>query len=128
MKTFTTYIKEAQEFIDTNNAKYKKLKEEVDEHINNTIETQGGNYEDFIDKYLSDTDNTNIEGFINDADIYDFYLKNRNDIDELLLDIKFFDDIPSKSEILGLYDYVILGTRKAILTIVEDLKDKKNPE
>jgi regulator of replication initiation timing len=59
-----------------------------------------------------------IEGLINDSDVYDFYLKYRNDIDELLSKIKFYDEVPSEITSFSLYDYVIKGTKKAISEII----------
>ncbi len=82
--------------------------------IEKTIESSGGEFKSFVESFLKSPDDVKIEGLINDSDVYDFYLKWRNDIDESLNDIKFFDENPSESSIFGLYDYLITGTKRAI--------------
>ena len=52
----------------------------------------------FKDKFVKSPEDTKIEGFINDSDIYEFYLKFRNDIDELYP--KFVEIADKKKEVL----------------------------
>ena len=92
IKKYIQFIKEADEPAKNNN-KYTELKDEVKSLIEKTIEKSGGEYKSFIDKYVKSPEDVKIEGLINDSDIYDFYLKWRNDIDEKLNDIKFFDEM-----------------------------------
>lgn len=101
--------------------KYTELKEEVKSMIEKTIEKSGGDFESFKDKFVKSPEDTKIEGFINDSDIYEFYLKFRNDIDELLNNVKYFDEVPSESNTLGLYDYIISGTERAVIEAVKTL-------
>ena len=124
IKKYTQFIKEADENDEpkiqsqgekeSDSSKYTELKDEIKSLIEKTIENSGGDFEDFKDKLIKEPEDTKIEGLINDSDIYDFYLKFRNDIDELLNDIKFFDEMPSELNAFGLYEYVIKGTEKAI--------------
>jgi len=93
-------------------SKYTEIKKEIKEMIEKTVDNSGGSYETLLDK-LSKKD-AKIEGLINDSDVYDFYLKYRNDIDEILNDLKFFGESPSSINAIGLYDYVIKGTQRAI--------------
>jgi len=118
IKKYLQFIKEADEPVKDNN-KYTELKEEIKSMIEKTIEKSGGEYKSFVDKFIKSPDDVKIEGLINDSDIYDFYLKFRNDIDELLNDIKYFDEVPSESNTFGLYDYIINGTEKAIIEAVK---------
>jgi hypothetical protein len=97
------------------------LKNEIISLIKNTIENNGGEYKSFINSYIKNSEDIKIEGLINDSDIYEFYLKFRNDIDELLNNINYFDNVPSEMNVLGLYDYIIKGTEKAIKEIVKEL-------
>ena len=120
IKKYLQFIKEADEPVKDNN-KYTELKEEIKSMIEKTIEKSGGEYKSFVDKFIKSPDDVKIEGLINDSDIYDFYLKFRNDIDELLNDIKYFDEVPSESNTFGLYDYIINGTEKAIIEAVKML-------
>jgi hypothetical protein len=100
---------------------YTDIKDEIKSMIEKTIESSGGEYKSFIDSFIKNTEDVKVEGFINDSDIYEFYLKFRNDIDELLNNIKFFDNSPTEANAYGLYEYVIRGTDKAFIEVVKML-------
>jgi len=128
IKKYLQFIKEADEVVENqpvesndNSGKYTELKDEVKSMIEKTIEKNGGEFKSFVDKFIKSPDDVKIESFINDSDIYEFYLKFRNDIDELLNDIKYFNEVPSESNTFGLYDYIINGTVKAVSQIVKEL-------
>ncbi len=130
IKKYLQFIKEADEVTETppaestektDSGKYTELKEEVKSMIEKTIEKSGGEFKSFVDKFIKSPEDVKIEGFINDSDIYEFYLKFRNDIDELLNDIKYFNEVPSESNTFGLYDYIINGTEKAVSQVVKEL-------
>lgn len=128
MKKYLQFIKEADEVNTTeatetksDSSKYTELSSEVKSMIEKTIENSGGEFKSFTDKFVKSPEDVKIEGFINDSDIYEFYLKFRNDIDELLNDIKYFDEVPSESNTFGLYDYIINGTEKAVIEVVKTL-------
>jgi len=130
IKKYLHFIKEADETEVTpestetksDSSKYTELSSEVKSMIEKTIENSGGEFESFTDKFVKSPEDVKIEGFINDSDIYEFYLKFRNDIDELLNDIKYFDEVPSESNTFGLYDYIINGTEKAVIEVVKTLE------
>jgi hypothetical protein len=115
------------EYLGTLGKKYEKLDqssypdvvEEVKRMIESTIERSGGEIDTFVDTFIKDSSTIKIEGLINDSDIYDFYLKYRNSVDEVLNEIKFYDEVPSKLNSFGLYDYLIVGTNRAILEFVK---------
>lgn len=122
VKRYIEFIREADETKDVtskDDSKYVELKEEVKSLIEKTIEKSGGEFDSFKNKFIQSPEDVKIEGLINDSDIYEFYLKFRNDIDELLNDLNFFDEVPSESNTFGLYDYIINGTEKAVLEIVK---------
>jgi len=131
IRKYLQFIKEADETTEAQPAaestekvdsgKYTELKDEVKSMIEKTIEKSGGEFKSFVDKFIKSPEDVKIEGFINDSDIYEFYLKFRNDIDELLNDIKYFNEVPSESNTFGLYDYIINGTEKAVSQIVKEL-------
>lgn len=111
-------------------SKFLEMREELKNKILKTIEDSDKNYQDYnsfvVDflknsKYPFTKSNVKIDGLIDDSDIFEFYKKWRNDIDEILNDVKFFDDSPKKLNAIGLYRYVIAGTERAI---VESLKLK----
>lgn len=129
IKRYTQFVNEADDAnideipgvkpLDSN--KFTELKEEVKKMIDNTISKNGGEFNSFIDSFEKNPEDVKVEGFINDADIYDFYLKYRNDIDEVLNDIKFYGDAPTGVNAYGLYEYTIKGTEKAFMEIVKML-------
>ncbi len=135
IKKYLQFIKEADETVDAtaekpaaptedkkvDNTKYTELKDELKSLIEKTIEKSGGEYDSFKEKFIKSPDDVKIEGLINDSDIYEFYLKFRNDIDELLNDINYFDEVPSESNTFGLYDYIINGTERATLEAIKML-------
>lgn len=125
IKRYYQFINEADEPVETSEKddnKFSEVKDEIKSMIENTIKNSGGEYNSFVESFKKNPDDVKVEGFINDSDIYDFYLKWRNDIDEKLNDIKFFDQMPSKSNSFGLYEYIIKGTERAFKEFVNDLK------
>jgi hypothetical protein len=124
IKKYLQFIKEdATEGI--NSSKYTEIKDDIKSKIEKTIENSGGEFSSFVDKFIKEPEDIQIEGLINDSDIYEFYLKFRNDIDELLNDLKFFGTSPSESNAIGLYDYLIKGTQRAIQETVKLLGGKE---
>lgn len=126
IKKYSQFLNESDEFKDSSqekesSSKYLDLKEEVKSMIDSTIENSGGEFSSFVDSFNRNPEDIKIEGLINDSDIYDFYLKWRNDIDEVLNDINFFDEVPSELNTFGLYEYIIRGTERSIMEIVKTL-------
>lgn len=60
-----------------------------------------------------------ITALSNDVDVFDFYTEYRTDIDEILSDEKYYDQVPSENGVYGLYDYVVAGTKVAIKKLAE---------
>jgi hypothetical protein len=106
---------------DSSDSKYSDIIDEVKSMIEKTIENSGGEFNSFIGEFKKNPEDVQIEGLINDSDIYDFYLKWRNDIDEILNDIKFFNESPTEINAFGLYEYLIKGTERCVLEVVEKL-------
>jgi len=138
IKKYLQFIKEADETdvapvetkddtsIDTNQSnpnKYSEVKDELKSMIEKTIEKSGGEFKSFVESFLKTPEDIKIEGLINESDIYDFYLKWRNDIDEILNDVKFFGETPSDDNVFGLYDYLIKGTERAVQEFVKGLAE-----
>lgn len=124
LKKYIQFIKEADETVEnkaTNSNKFTEIKEELKSMIEKTIEKSGGEYKSFVDSFIKNPTDVKIEGLINDSDVYDFYLKWRNDIDEILNDSNFFDEVPSEINSFGLYDYMIKGTERSIGEVVKML-------
>lgn len=123
IKKFNEYIKEDvdSDEITVDDNKYSDIKEDIKEMIESTIENNGGEYQTFVNSYKRSPEDYKIEGLINDSDIYEFYLKHRNDIDELLNDIKFFDELPTDNNAFGLYEYTIKGTERCVVELVKSM-------
>jgi len=115
IKNYFEYIKESQE-----DGKYQELKDKVVSLIQDTIdeEKQYDSIEEFVDSYIKKGD-VEIRGLIKQDDLYQFYLDWRNDIDEILNNINFFDEVPSKMNSIGLYDYIIAGVKKVVKEVVK---------
>ena len=107
---------------ESESSKFTEIKDEVKSMIEKTIEKSGGELSQFVESFNKNPEDVKIEGFINDSDIYEFFLKWRNDIDEVLNDIKFFDENPVEINAIGLYDYVIKGTERAFQEVVKMVK------
>jgi hypothetical protein len=99
------------------------IREVVIEMVENTIKNSGGEFNSFVESYVKNPSDVKIEGLINDSDIYEFYLEHRNDIDEILNNANFFEESPSKNESFGLYEYLITGTEKCLLEVMNMLLD-----
>ena len=132
LKRYSQFINEAEEVqqpteqtnapegIKTlDNSKYPEVMEEVQKMIENTIQKSGGELNAFIESFEKNPEDVKVEGFINDSDVYDFYLKFRNDVDEILNNIKFYDESPTEVNAFGLYEYVIKGTERAFMEVVK---------
>ena len=126
LKRYSQFINEADETeqapegIKTlDNSKYPEVIEEVQKMIDNTIQKSGGELNTFIESFEKNPEDVKVEGFINDSDIYDFYLKFRNDIDEILNNLKFYDEAPTEVNAFGLYEYVIKGTERAFMEVIK---------
>lgn len=128
VKKYLQFIKEAEE-VETNveeketdasdSSKFDEVKDDIKSMIETTIQNSGGEFDSFVDSFVKNPEDVKIEGLINDSDIYEFYLKWRNDIDEILNGIKFFDENPTGINAFGLYEYVIKGSERAIEEIVK---------
>lgn len=101
----------------------KNMKNDILSYIQKTVNSDDiALITTFIDSYIKSPEDSNIDGLINDSDIYDFYLKNQSDIDKLLLNIKWYDNAPSKKGVLSVYDYIIVSTKTAINELIIGLK------
>lgn len=122
-ETDSTDTEETDNKVDSSG--YSEIKDAVKKMIENTIGENGGEFSDFISKFLKNPKDVKVEKFINDSDIRDFYLKFRNDIDEILNKINFYSETPEDSKAFGLDEYVIKGTERAFKEVVTMLKNQK---
>lgn len=103
---------------------YSELKEEITDMIKKSLNSEDDKvFKDFIEASIKSPDDVQIEGLINDSDVYEFYLKFRNDIDDILSDINFYDEVPSEMKVFSLYEYIIQGTKKSVSEIISILSE-----
>lgn len=126
IKKYTNYINEdLKSDLSPSFKENKDLKEAIIDIVIKSLNTEDKKtISDFLSSYVKDQDSNQIVGLINDSDIYDFYISYRNDIDQLLSDISFYDEVPSEIGSFSLYDYVVKGTKKAILDLVTSMKSE----
>jgi hypothetical protein len=55
--------------------KFMDVQEEIKSMIEKTIKNSGGEYSSFVQSFLKNPEDVKVDGFINDSDLYDFYLK-----------------------------------------------------
>lgn len=111
---------------------YESLKEELKSELSNDysslkdgilglIENSINNYQElvnvqnFIGDYIKNPNEKTLNNFIEENDIFDFYLKYQVDIDQICADKKYFDEKPSTNDIFSLYSFVIEGCKFAVL-------------
>lgn len=104
---------------------YKDLKSELLDLIEKSVNSSDMRVvNEFIDSFLQDDSESVIEGLVNDSDVYEFYLKHTDSIDEILNDGNFFDTSAKEHGVFGLYDYMVYGTRKAVKNAVNRIKNE----
>ena len=110
-----------EEFEDDN---LKNIKDELTEMVHDTVGSDSpALHTNLMEEYIDNSAEVNIEGIINDSDVYDFYLKYTNEIDEVLSEKDYFEEIPSQNNINGLYNYVVYSTKKGICYIFEKIME-----
>jgi hypothetical protein len=122
IKKYTHFITESDEVI--KDSTFDGIKDDVRKMIEDTIKVSGGeSVKSFAKNYKDKPNDVKIEGLINDDQVYDFWLKYENEIDELLNKVKFFEESPDEINALGTYKYIIASTNRAILEIVRMLAE-----
>ena len=113
-----TLLLEANNIIDNLKPKYLPFKKKIidmlvnDTNIPSTLST--------ILSAYSDNGKLTINGF-DDKSLYSFWEKNYTDIDGVLVDISWFNEIPINNDILSTYQYVLISTKKAIAKVIEEI-------
>jgi len=139
IEKYTSFINEKLDYEDIKQRvgdKYAELKNGlilmIEESLKSTNEDNVNmiDIENFISDYISSGKDANmIDEFIEDNDIFNFYLKYQADVDELLNDSKYMDKSPKSNNVYSLYDVIIDGTKQAVLEALKamnkDLFKKK---
>ena len=104
------------------------LEKDLKSMIENSIKTSDlKTVEDFISAYKADPDKYQINGLINDSDVWDFYIKYKTEIDEILNKDGFYAKSAEDLNVYSLYDYVIEGTKDAVKVKINSFGQKETP-
>jgi hypothetical protein len=91
----------------------------------NDVKSEKGDLIKFLTQLEDEgVDDLNLTGLTEDTDFYEMYLEYRVEIDEKLNDLKYFDEVPSERSIFSLYDYLIAGVKKSVISFLKDIKTK----
>jgi len=112
---------ELRDKLDSN---YKSLKRGILTLIDKSVEDPEKllNVQNYMDKYIDD-DDVILEDFVENSDIYDFYLKYQTDVDSILSDNDYFEKTPLELNIFSLFDYTIEGTKESVKICIKDMYD-----
>lgn len=125
LKRYTDFLLEniADDNVD-NFENYADIKSDILNMIEDSLDSSDMSVvSEFINSYITDPESNNIEGLINDSDVYEFYLKYINEIDEILVDNEYLERTPESLGSLGLYDYLVTATKDCIFMILEMIKE-----
>ena len=84
----------------------------VDDSVENTEELV--DVQNFINKSSENLDESPLVGFIDDGDIFNFYMKFQADIDEVCINNNWFNKTASEENVNSLYGYMISGSKFAV--------------
>lgn len=106
----------------------KDMKEEIIRMIQKSVNSDDENlFMQKIESIIKDPKESSIEGLIQDADIYEFYLKFRNEVDEVLSNNKFFEklqEFQKENNCISLYDLIVKGTLESVNYLVNQIKQE----
>ena len=129
MKNFEEYFKLNEDLEndlkDKLSDEYKPLKRAILTMIEKSVDEPEKllNVQNYMDEYV-DNEDTILEEFVENADIYDFYLKHQTDIDDLLNDNEWFDKPPLEHNISSLFDYTVTGTKEAVKICIQEMYEE----
>jgi len=110
-------------FSDKISEQYSSLKKGILSLVEDSVKTDELiDIQNYIDKSSVDIDSSNLIGFVDDSDIFDFYFKYQVDIDELCNNNSWFNKTASEENIFSLYNYVIFGSKFAVMQCLKILK------
>ena len=94
---------------------YEEIQNDLIQKVKDTNDSDSVDLHlDIIKSYIED-EQTTIIGLINDSDVFDFYLKYRNEIDMVLAENNHFEQSPESIGINNsVYDYIVKSTKIAI--------------
>lgn len=119
---FLTEKKDTDDLKSKLSSDYKSMKVEIINMIESTIGTDKNaiDIEDFINDYISSgKESSSLNQFIEDNDIFNFYISYQGDIDKFLNSNGYLKESPKSHNVFSLYDVVIDGTKQCVLEMIE---------
>ena len=103
---------------------YVSLKRGVIDLLDKSIEDTSElvNVQNFMNDYINEPEPGELQEFVEDSDIFNFYLKYQSDCDDICNDNNWFDESPKNKNIFSLYDNVLEGTKFAVVKCMEELE------
>ena len=118
IKRYLSFVNESQDSVES--AAFEGIRGDVEKMIKDTVK-DAVDVKEFAQKYLKEPGQVEIEGLINDDQVYEFWQKYENEIDEILNKIGFFSESPDEVNALGTYKYIIASTKAAVKEVVKML-------
>lgn len=124
MKSFTRIKENLENKLNIEND-YEDLKLALIEILDSSINTDSDELKiETMENYVKD-DSTTIIGLINDSDVFDFYIKHKNQIDKVLTEADHFDISPSELAVnTSVYEYVVKSTKTAVQETFKKMLNK----
>jgi len=117
MEKFSTLITEAlkDKYENSIGEKYKGLKIGILKMIDETLETEElVDAQNYMSDYVKNPESGKLENFVENNEIFNFYLKYQADIDELCNDENYFNNTMTQRNLFSLYDVIMDGTKFAV--------------
>ena len=77
--------------------------------------------QNLINDYIENPDKVTINGFVDDNEVFEFYLKYQANIDEICNETEFFTE---DHNVFSLYKYVIEGTKHGVTEALKIMQDE----
>ena len=116
MEKFTKILEGLAERLTKLDSEYEELENDLIAKIENGTNTSDASLQlRTIENYIEDPENTTIIGLVNDSEIFDFYMKHRNQLDTILSEKSHFNRSPEEVGVLNsVYEYIIASTKIGI--------------
>lgn len=113
-------------FKDKISDKYESLKRGLLIILDNSVDNPDElvNVQNFVNEYIENPGGQTLVGLVDDAEIFDCYLKYQSNIDEICADKDYFGKAPKENNIVSLYNVVTHGTKYAVMECLKLLQSE----
>lgn len=128
MEKFTKIVESIRERI-ASDSNFEELQSNIIDMIEETTNREDDELQMELMKSYIEDDDTTIIGLVNDSDVFDFYLKHRNQFDKVLTDINHFEESPeSIGATSGIYEYILASTKIGVQEILKKMTNTDDKE